>query len=39
MIIERVIEEAQPYLEGIKIKDTIIGISLIGLEISNNHVF
>jgi len=26
MIIERVIEEAQPYLEGIKIKDAVIGI-------------
>jgi hypothetical protein len=39
MIVERVIEEAQPFLEGIKIKDAVIRISLIGLEISNNHVF
>ncbi|MDK2811917.1 MAG: uncharacterized protein PWQ78_127 [Petrotoga sp.] len=39
MIIERAIEEAQPYIKGLKIKDRVIGISLIGLEISNNHVF
>jgi hypothetical protein len=38
MIIERVLEEATPYLEGIKIKDAVIGISLIGLELSNNHI-
>jgi hypothetical protein len=29
MIVERVIEEAHPYLEGIKIKDAVIGISLL----------
>lgn len=38
MIIERVLEEATPYLEGINIKDAVIGISLIGMELSNNHV-
>lgn len=38
MIIESVLREAKPYLQGRTVKDAVIGISLIGVELDNGSV-
>lgn len=38
MLIEKVLKEAKPYLVGRKIKDAVLGISLIGIELDNNDI-
>ena len=38
MVIEKVLNEAQSYLEGIKIKDAVVGLSLIGIELDNSNI-
>lgn len=38
MLIEKVFETAKPYLEGRVIKDAVIGLSLIAIQLDNGHV-
>lgn len=38
MLIEKILEEAQPYLLDRKIKDAVIGLSLIGIELDNGDI-
>lgn len=38
MVINKVLHEARPLLEGVKIRDAVIGISLIGLELDNSNI-
>jgi uncharacterized protein (DUF4213/DUF364 family) len=38
MLIESVLRSAEPYLQGIKVRDAVVGISLIGVELDNGHV-
>lgn len=38
MIIDKVLEAAAPYLEGRTIKDLVIGLALIGVELDNENI-
>lgn len=38
MIIEKVLNEAKPYFDKVKIRDAVIGLSLIGIELDNSNV-
>lgn len=38
MLIEEVLKEAKVVLEGVKIKDAVIGLSLIGIELNNSNI-
>jgi len=38
MLIEKVLEEARPYLENETIKDAVLGLSLIGIELENSDL-
>lgn len=38
MLVQSVLNAARPYLEGRKVKDAVIGISLIAVELDNGHV-
>lgn len=38
MIIERILEEAGPYLDNVKIEDAVVGLSLIGIELDNRNI-
>lgn len=38
MIMEKVLEKAQPYLEGRTVKDAVIGLSLIVVELDNGFI-
>ncbi len=38
MIIDRVLETAAPYLEGRTVKDLVVGLALIGVELDNGNV-
>jgi len=38
MLIEKIIEQAQLNLKNVKVKDAVIGISLMGVQLDNGHV-
>jgi len=38
MIIGRILEEAGPYLDNVKIEDAVVGLSLIGIELDNRNI-
>lgn len=38
MLIEKVLKEAKAYLDGVKIQDAVVGLSLIGIELDNSNI-
>lgn len=38
MIIESVLKSARPYMQGRKVKDAVIGLSLVAVELDNGHI-
>ena len=38
MIIDKVLKTAEPYLEGRIIKDFVVGLALIGVELDNGSI-